>query len=424
MRFKKAWATSCSLLLGLQTLGCGSRSALPRARAPSPADDEARCREAALRESPLITEWSAAEKASLQARLREGAVAVEYTGCNMRPILGCRPRGSYVWQQTTLSTDTIDIRNEDELFTKLPLGAAALEGELARSGRLQVRTAVSGQYTLAGSEAGDVPDYGDCAQATHLLTGLSIGSFKLQSGDQIDASASVEILERGGGARTSSSESVLREAGDFESCQLSTVDEPHLGCSSPIQAFLQPLPRFTESRGDGTVQVTFLSGDADVAWELRAEQKFVCRTPCTRWMNPGQAYHLRTETGSAFQALDVPDMRPYVGQGSVEVVAYDTQVGKMTTGIALAASGGGLMFIGGFLALFGGLAASDRGPGLAIAGGATAGVGLLMLGPGIYLAAGSGSKTEVYANDVRVAGAQRREWIASVPNEIGVQVEF
>ena len=150
---------SCASLGALLLLsGCGGGAELPRAKAPTAPDADARCRAAARGESPLVTEWSSAEKANLQARLRSGGLAVEFTGCGMRPITGCTVRGSYRWQRTTLSSEAIEINNQDELFAKLPLGALALEGELARSGRLAVRTAVSGQYVLEGSTAADVPD--------------------------------------------------------------------------------------------------------------------------------------------------------------------------------------------------------------------------------------------------------------------------
>ncbi|HYQ42505.1 MAG TPA: hypothetical protein VER11_11055 [Polyangiaceae bacterium] len=380
------------LVLGPLLLGCGSGSALPRAQAPGMPDQEARCSLAARNESPLVTEWSAAEKANLQARLRSGAVAVEFTGCSMRPILGCTVRGSYRWQRTTLSSESIEIHNQDELFAKLPLGAIALEGELARSGRLAVKTAVGGQYVLEGASAADVPDYGDCSAATHLVVGMSIGSFKLHSGGTLQAGGSVGAGMYQAGAQTNSSESLLREAGDFDSCKGSTDETPELNCSSPIQAFLAPLPRFAKERGSGTLRATFAAGTAERTWELRQNQQFVCRTPCTRWINPAESYQMRTETGPDFQTLEVPSLSRFSGSGNVEVRAYERQQGKLITGIALAGSGGGLMFMGGFLALAGGLA--DR-SGLLVAGATTAGVGVVMLVPGVYIIATSGSKTEV-----------------------------
>ncbi|HET7538248.1 MAG TPA: hypothetical protein VFK05_00200 [Polyangiaceae bacterium] len=386
----RALAAAASLLVG-----CGGGSELPRAKAPGVPDQEARCGLAARNESPLVTEWSPAEKANLQARLRSGALAVEFTGCSMRPILGCTVRGSYRWQRTTLSSESIEIHSQDELFAKLPLGAIALEGELARSGRLAVRTAVGGQYVLEGSSAADVPDYGDCSAATHLLVGVSIGSFKLHSGGTLQAGGSIGAGMYQAGAHTNSSESLLREAGDFDSCKSSTDETPELNCSSPVQAFLAPLPRFAKERGSGTLRATFAAGSGERTWELRQNQQFVCRTPCTRWINPSESYQMRTETGPDFQTLEVPNLARYSGSSELEVRAYERRQGKLVTGIALAGSGGMLAFMGGFLALAGGL--SER-SGLSTAGAITAGTGLVMLVPGVYLIAGSGSKTEVYTD--------------------------
>ncbi|HYQ27400.1 MAG TPA: hypothetical protein VER04_09270 [Polyangiaceae bacterium] len=394
----------CITLIALAS-GCGGGGAPLRASAPRISDDTALCRAAALHETPLVTEWSSAEKASLQARLRAGALAVEYTGCSMRPILSCNLRGSYRWQRTTLSSETIAIQSKDELFTKLPLGAFALEGELARAGSLQVRTMVGGQYVLDGSSAADVPDYGDCAQATHLLSGLSIGSFKLNSGGSLQAGASVGAFDLGAGTKTASSETMLREAGDFESCHKSTDETPDLGCSSPIQAFLVPLPRFAKERGSGTLRVTFASGDAERPWELRSNQQFVCRTPCTRWVNPAESYQLRTESGPALETVNVPDLRTYGGSSGLEVRAHPRANGAFLGGIVATGLGGGFAFIGGFLALAG--AAADR-SGLVTAGAVTAGVGLVAVAPGVWLIASSGSHAEVLSDGSPAVATPRR----------------
>jgi hypothetical protein len=384
--------------------GCGGGGAPLRASAPKLSDDQALCRAAALRETPLVTEWTSAEKASLQARLRSGGLAVEYTGCGMRPILSCNVRGSYRWQRTTLSSETIDIQSKDELFTKLPLGAFALEAELARTGMLEVRTMVGGQYVLEGATAAEVPDYGDCAQATHLLSALSIGSFKLNSGGSLKAGATAGVGELGGGAKTASSETMLREAGDFDSCKASTDETPDLGCSSPIQAFLVPLPRFAKERGSGTLRVTFAAADSERVWELRSNQQFVCRTPCTRWVNPAEKYQLRTESGPVLETVDVPDLRSHEGSNGLEVRAHPQNKGAFVGGIVMTGLGGGFAFIGGMLALAGGASGRD---GLVVAGAVTAGIGLVAVAPGVYLIASSGSNAELLGEGPSTAAAER-----------------
>ena len=167
-----------TLLLG--SWGCaatgyaGAREVLPRAPV-----ELGRCRVAASQSSPLVTEWPASEKANFEVLLRNGAVAVAYSGCAMRVLPECHVRGVYQWLRTTPSTDSLEINDTDDLYAKLPLGAASLEGELKRSGKLTVKTVVAGQLKLAGAGVTDVASDGMCAQATHLVTSLSIGAFAL-----------------------------------------------------------------------------------------------------------------------------------------------------------------------------------------------------------------------------------------------------
>ena len=224
-----------------------------------------------------------------------------------------------------------------------------------------------------------------------------MGSFKLHSGGTLQAGGSVGAGDYKGGAHTSSSESLLRESGDFDSCKLSTDEQPEMNCSSPIQAFLTPLPRFTKERGSGTLRVSFASGTSDKAWELRSNQQFVCRTPCARWINPSDSYELRSETGPDFQTIQVPDLRQHIGTSDLEVRAFARNQSKFLGGIVAAGVGGGLAFMGGFLALAGGLAERD---GLLIAGGITGGIGLVAVGPGVYMIVTSGSKADVRSDGV------------------------
>jgi hypothetical protein len=198
---------------------------------------------AASHDQPLVTEWPASYKARLEAMLQQGAVAVEYSGCDLKIVDRCRLPGSYAWRKTTLSTDTTDIKNEDELFAKLPLGAAALSGELQTSGTLHVQTTVSGQMQLVGRAADDVTSGAECARATHLVTALSIGAFRLMADGAVAGKAGVEAGKVGLGGAAKESKSTLRAAGDPATCTKATNAEPHPDCRSPIQIFLSPIRR-------------------------------------------------------------------------------------------------------------------------------------------------------------------------------------
>ena len=88
--------------------GCGGVDLIPRAKAPeAPSQGLDKCSIAASRSNPLVTEWPASEKANLEVKLREGSVAVAYSGCELRLVPECRLAGGYQWLRTSVATDVI-----------------------------------------------------------------------------------------------------------------------------------------------------------------------------------------------------------------------------------------------------------------------------------------------------------------------------
>ncbi len=247
------------LLLLLTLSGCGAF--FPSKLSPSdghvrgPQNDPNRCVVASTHREPLVTEWTASSKARLELLLTatladadKYAVAVEYSGCELRIIDGCQPTGAYDWSKSTLSRDTVDIHDADDLYAKLPLGAAKLEGALTRSGRLSIQTTVAGQIRLrrASVDFDEVATDASCADATHIIESVSIGAFKMIEGGKLHASVGGSAMGIGhAGAATSRAERLMREAGSDADCQRTTEGKPHLGCRSPLQLFLLPIPNRT-----------------------------------------------------------------------------------------------------------------------------------------------------------------------------------
>jgi hypothetical protein len=203
----------------------------------------AKCSVAASHDEPLVTEWPASYKARLEASLHEGVVAVEYSGCDLRIVDGCHVPGTYAWQKTTLSTDTTDIHDDDELFAKLPLGAASLSGQLQTSGSLHVQTTVAGHMRLVTGPSPDATRGAECARATHLVSGLSIGAFKLVAGGALSGDAKLHVGLAAATGSTAQSRSILRTSGDPDACARATKAAPDGECNSPIQIFLTPIRR-------------------------------------------------------------------------------------------------------------------------------------------------------------------------------------
>jgi hypothetical protein len=372
--------------LGSVALACapGALTA-PLAHAPEMPGDQTRCRLASNREDPLVTEWPAPEKANLEARLREGSVVVSYSGCTLRMLPSCRVSGGYQWRRTTISTDTIEIHNADELFAKLPIGAVSLEGELKRSGRLAVQTSVSGQFQLSGFDPMSVPHDG-CEGATHVLGALSVGAFKLRSGGAANLGGQGSFAGVGSARGASESEeTIMREAGAPTRCELATESAPHPDCASPIQMFLQALPASIVDRGPtGTVKVKFLPVRAQQDWEVVVGDRTLCKTPCERWVDPAMPYTLKYDPGffQKNELLEVPDLRSQAGGERFLVRGEPRKDGELVGGILLTTFGG-MAVATGITLTAAGCGGGDGG--LCSAGVITLPAGLLALAPGVWM---------------------------------------
>jgi hypothetical protein len=373
----------------------------PAVQVPEMPAEQARCRIAVSHENPLVTEWPASEKANLEALIREGPVVVAYSGCSMKVLPTCRARGAYAFRRTTLATDTVDIRNADDLYAKLPLGAVSLEGELARSGRLAVQTTVAGQLGLAGFDASGFG--AGCEHATHVVRALSVGAFKLRSGGAATAGGHAEIAGVGSARGSSSSEEMtMREAGVPARCELGTEAAPDPECASPIQVFLSPLPSSVVDRGPpGALEVRFLPVRADEKWDVVVGDRTLCTTPCQRWVDPAMPYTLKYDPGffSRNEYWEVPDLRPHVSDQRVQVQVEPTDRAELVGGIVVTTFSGIAVVTGTALTAAG----CGHSSGMCTAGLVTLPIGLVGLVPGIWML--MDSKGEVHVTPLGPAGA-------------------
>ena len=136
------------LLLGTACRGNNLASGL--ARPPEiDAQGQSRCGVMKSSERPLIIEWPSSDRGALEGlvKRREGLVAVRYAGCEMEVVRRCTVRGRYDYTAVEPKRDDQLFRSADDLYAKIPIGAAQLEAELARH---QLR--VAGELVLADAE--------------------------------------------------------------------------------------------------------------------------------------------------------------------------------------------------------------------------------------------------------------------------------
>lgn len=193
---------------------------------------------------PLVVEWAAAERASLEARLSRGMVAVSVQGCDIAVMRQCEVRGGYSYMGLTRKNDRVKIRNADELYANLPLGAAKLEAKLARKGELDVEIALVGMLMSPAGRPGREALSGDCEAATHVITGVQVGAFHFFAGGEGEIKAGGAYGAIGAGAGSAAERETLSADGEPARCDAATSADakPPEGCGALIRIELTPLP--------------------------------------------------------------------------------------------------------------------------------------------------------------------------------------
>jgi hypothetical protein len=393
--------------------GCFSSGATPASVVvPKDPTGLSKCKVAKSSASPLVTEWPASYKAHLEGMISDRAVVVSYSGCEMRILDGCRVDGSYKFKRTSLSKDVIEIASEDDLYAKVPLGAASLEGELEAAGRLAIKTTIAGQMKLDGGIPA-LPESKGCKGATHVIEAMSVGAFELVSGGAVSGRIGVDSAVVGAGAGHKSEESTVRSSGDSDSCKGTKGSEPNDDCRSPIQVFLvpideaeraepvangdddddspepaEPAPRAEpdanpEPPPDKSVELEFALPEDGGKWMLLGQGgELLCELPCTRRVADKSGYKLQLDAASKddIQVVAVPEELGYSPGRHVKGVpqpAYNNSIASV-------------MFYGGILGAVGGLVMVGKGckeddDGLCYGGIAlTAGAGAIGVAGGIW----------------------------------------
>ena len=321
---RRARLAAAAALLSAALSGCAHNAGAMAAGLP-PGEDP-RCAAAANQGVALISEWSPAEKANLEQALRGGAaVAVENLGCRLRVLTQCRVGGNYTWQRTGPAQSSVDIDNEQALFERLPLAAAALQPDLQRAGKLRVTTQVAGELRLAQGAVAPLPPEGECEYATHVITSVTLGASVLSGGDG----------------------RMIRSAGDPQACNQATAAGPNPGCAAPLQLSLAPVPgRGPQEPPPGMAQVDVVSEFPEQTWDVYVGEDHVCTTPCTQWLDPMRPVFLKSQDSDPDQ-IWLPALGPEVMETrNGMLVATGTHQGKFINGLTFTSLGGMGLLVG------------------------------------------------------------------------------
>jgi hypothetical protein len=237
-----------ALSLFFAAAGCG-----PGTIAKRPTADEAingpsneKCKLARDPLNPLIVEWPGTNKVGLDSQSRRGVVIVNFDGCSSLKVLTqCEAKGTYEAETVTPARDKMEIKNQNDLFALLPLGAGSLGGAVDSG------TMFSLDYVAVGQREykGDAPSTtGICDGATHYVRRITIGAYSLDAEAAGKANGGANAGGIGIGASHDESDKRHKASGDPSKCE---QDPAATGCNAPIQLELTPLPNAAKTATTG-----------------------------------------------------------------------------------------------------------------------------------------------------------------------------
>lgn len=207
-----------------------------------------RCAPGKATERPFAVEWDATDVASFEAKAARDVVLVKVDGCELK-VLDCRDDGipgkygSYdAVQWTTGVVEGFSIKNEGDLYAKLPFGASSLAANVKGGNELELKYFVSGSRPTLRSliYRNDIAANPLCASATHFVSSYDLGAYDLAQKGASSESADVKAGNIAGGGNLSHSEGHVKSAGSLADCTKESAKELSR-CRVPIRLALRAI---------------------------------------------------------------------------------------------------------------------------------------------------------------------------------------
>jgi hypothetical protein len=233
-------------------MACGGGGTMPSAGQSKLADKsfagQNKCNPKNM-DRPFIIDWDATDQSSFQSHAASDVVFVHYQGCELKTLDGCRDDsvkgsfGSYKpVELTSGGVETIDIHDENELFAKLPLGAATLGGRVQSGEKFHMEYYVSGTRTATRDKVykNDLAKNAKCAGATHFVYAYNLGAFGLAATSSLKGEVEGSYFGFGGGAKKATATTAEKKGGELSSCKGESAKEGET-CRVPIRLTLREI---------------------------------------------------------------------------------------------------------------------------------------------------------------------------------------
>jgi uncharacterized protein len=245
--------SSSVLASGLALVLVGCPSPPPITTGPSPLPPGTKFISGNL--EPMIVDWQPEERGDLEISMRDGLVVVAYDDSGFRLLKDCHVDGTYDFMGMTRRERVVRLESADDVRANLPLGgagiAAKLGAEMERGATLDIAMVMIGKLRTTWRRVSPKDLEGQCAGASHVVRGATVGAFAVGKGSKTQSRAAAEIFGFGtsGGARQS--DSMRFVDGVVSDCQNADPDSPKAPkqCGALIRVELLPISAADEVKG-------------------------------------------------------------------------------------------------------------------------------------------------------------------------------
>jgi TPR repeat protein len=230
---------ACAVLGVFVTIGCSGSAASglrPDTQTASGATGEDSCRVINDRDSPLVIDWKAHERSSLEEAMHDGVAVVAYDCHRLRLLRNCTAKGTYEFFSTGRKEAVLELKDSDAVRASFPTAGVALaqkfHAEMERGMTLDLATVLVGKQRTSFDSLTPAQLTGDCEDATHFVHATFVGAYALGTGTRARVAAAASIFS---GEASSDELRGVRE-GDPARCVARAQGEPGPeGCMAPIR---------------------------------------------------------------------------------------------------------------------------------------------------------------------------------------------
>lgn len=178
------------------------------------------CREVGARDTPLIVDMKAMDRADIEEVMQGGVGVVAYDCKTIKLLPDCQLGGDYGFIAISKKEETVQLAKADDVAVNLPFsGAALVKAGYGRESSINLATVLVGKHRTTVRRASKQELQGQCSGATHYIRGAYAGAFAMKTGTIGKMEAAVDIFGVGASGDSSSSKKVDKKDGDPKACE-------------------------------------------------------------------------------------------------------------------------------------------------------------------------------------------------------------